>query len=360
MKPTQADSTFSARTATGIAVFAALIMLLHAFALRYTPDDALISFRYALNIAHGNGPVFNIGQHVEGYTSRLWVFTLGALRSIGLPIESTALILSLGATVLAVLLLPSLSRRLGYSFWGLDALLLAANTSFAVWAGASMEMPVFAFFLVLAALAFVSEKRPWLNGMLFATLALVRPEGIIFGGLGVVFALRPVIKREPNALKNWIVFFLIFVAPVVAHLLWRLSYYGYPLPNTFYVKTGFTLAQAWRGATYLGGRGCWTVSRSTIPAVIAWFDHSPRWQAVLRRSWTRYVSRIRGCCRWRLDGEFPGYHARHALHRSLRRSGLATNWLEAESVLARPCVSHRSRLCRAGNPNFGFYAVVLD
>src|SRR5438105_2557104 len=35
-------------------------------------DDAYISFRYAWNFAHGQGLVFNPGEHVEGFTNLSW------------------------------------------------------------------------------------------------------------------------------------------------------------------------------------------------------------------------------------------------------------------------------------------------
>ena len=36
-------------------------------------DDAMISMRYAWNLAHGNGLVWNPGERVEGFTNPLWV-----------------------------------------------------------------------------------------------------------------------------------------------------------------------------------------------------------------------------------------------------------------------------------------------
>jgi len=36
-----------------------------------TSDDPLITLRYAANVVHGLGPVFNAGQRVEGFTSPL-------------------------------------------------------------------------------------------------------------------------------------------------------------------------------------------------------------------------------------------------------------------------------------------------
>ena len=37
----------------------------------YSSDDPFITLRYAANLVHGLGPVYNPGQHVEGFTSPL-------------------------------------------------------------------------------------------------------------------------------------------------------------------------------------------------------------------------------------------------------------------------------------------------
>src|SRR2546428_487360 len=45
---------------------------LQASRLGWTTDDAYISFRYADNLVHGRGLVFNVGERVEGYSNFLW------------------------------------------------------------------------------------------------------------------------------------------------------------------------------------------------------------------------------------------------------------------------------------------------
>src|SRR5262249_43827913 len=80
-------------------------------------DDAFISFRYALNLARGQGLVFNPGERVEGYTNFLWTVLLaaGARLRPHLPQPSTGLALLSPVGTLALLLL--LGRRL---FAGLE------------------------------------------------------------------------------------------------------------------------------------------------------------------------------------------------------------------------------------------------
>ena len=66
---------------------AMLAGLAHAVSLRWTCDDAFISFRYARNLVRGNGLVFNVGEAVEGYTNFLW--TLGVAVGMLLGVEPT-------------------------------------------------------------------------------------------------------------------------------------------------------------------------------------------------------------------------------------------------------------------------------
>ena len=39
-------------------------------------DDAYITFSFSKNLAHGHGPVFSLGERVEGYSNFLWMVLL--------------------------------------------------------------------------------------------------------------------------------------------------------------------------------------------------------------------------------------------------------------------------------------------
>ena len=51
-------------------------------------DDSFIGYRYATNLEAGEGLVFNPGEHVEGYTSFLWVVLawVGRVTRVPLPV----------------------------------------------------------------------------------------------------------------------------------------------------------------------------------------------------------------------------------------------------------------------------------
>src|SRR5512142_2264485 len=45
-------------------------------------DDAMISMRYAWNLSHGNGLVWNAGEYVEGYTNLLMTLIMTAATAL--------------------------------------------------------------------------------------------------------------------------------------------------------------------------------------------------------------------------------------------------------------------------------------
>jgi hypothetical protein len=57
-------------------------------------DDAYITFRYAQNIAEGNGFVYNIGEHIQGTTTPLFTLLLSLARLLGFDIPASSVFLS--------------------------------------------------------------------------------------------------------------------------------------------------------------------------------------------------------------------------------------------------------------------------
>ena len=216
-------------------------------------DDAFISFRYVRNLVEGHGLVFNHGEYVEGYTNFLWVLELAAIWSLlGIPPEQAAPVLSVIWTVgtLAAMLwwvyrLPGVSHRglVGWMALGL----VCSSATVAVWTSAGgVSTRQFTFLLVVAvALLSVHGTRRW--GLLAASLSLglaelTRPEGLLLGGLCLGgFAVCQMARERRLRLascvrRNLAVMGGPFAFVVTGHYLWRYSYYGEWLPNTYYAK----------------------------------------------------------------------------------------------------------------------------
>src|SRR5688572_25768321 len=58
-------------------------------------DDAMISMRYAYNLAHGLGPVWNAGERVEGFTNPLWVGIMALIHLLPLGLNQTGLVVQI-------------------------------------------------------------------------------------------------------------------------------------------------------------------------------------------------------------------------------------------------------------------------
>lgn len=228
---------------------AAAVLLVQVMAYDWKLDDAYITFAYARNWVEGHGIVFNIGERVEGYTCFLWVVLCALGLWLGFPIEpwSTALGTAFGVGTLWACagltkeFLPTERRFLA----PVAALLLAAWPPFAWWSASGMETTLFAFLVTSTLWSYVrTEGRGLLSPVLLALAAMTRPEGWLLAALLSLDAVR---------LQGWrgARFGLTFAALFGPYFAWRVWYYGYLLPNTFYAKVGSTADQVARGVVYL-------------------------------------------------------------------------------------------------------------
>src|SRR3990172_8780796 len=100
--------------ALSVAVVAgAAIFLIHGRAFfNHLADDAFITLRYSRNLADGQGPVWNAGERVEGYTAFLWMLLNAGFARAGLNVVAGALALSFLVLVASLLLVVGLWRGL--------------------------------------------------------------------------------------------------------------------------------------------------------------------------------------------------------------------------------------------------------
>ena len=69
-----------------LVVYGACVLYQRRLVGPFVIDDTFIFLRYAEHLATGEGPVFNPGERVEGFTSFLRVVLLAAAQNLGLPI----------------------------------------------------------------------------------------------------------------------------------------------------------------------------------------------------------------------------------------------------------------------------------
>ncbi|HEY0633261.1 MAG TPA: hypothetical protein VGC98_14490 [Thermoleophilaceae bacterium] len=211
-------------------------------------DDAMISMRYAHNLADGHGLVWNAGQDVEGYSNFLWTLWMSLLHLVGLPDRSVSVLVmvtSAGLLLATLLVVRRLCALLapGRPLVGALAMLMTALFyPLSFWALRGMEVGLAAFLTALAALLVLELRAEWsaarcwaLAGVLGAAV-LTRDD--LFVPCAIVLAFvawqfPPYSRRRTLLIVGGTV-----VAVIAGHELLRLAVYGDALPNTYYLKLG--------------------------------------------------------------------------------------------------------------------------
>jgi hypothetical protein len=240
------------------ALFVAAAFVAIGFQLldRCLDDDAFISFRYARNLVRGDGLVYNAGERVEGYTNFLWTLVCAAAIAAGAEPATASQFLGLAFGVATLFSLVWIARRGGAGRSSVVApACVVALLPFTVEHLIGLEMPLFVFLVVLGVFLHSTESRPrgsFATGAVFALAAMTRPEGMMIFGLSLAVDAWPLLRRRTPPWRRLFARaggFVVFFAPYFA---WRYAYYGFPFPNTYYVKTGTGLELVELGARYVG------------------------------------------------------------------------------------------------------------
>jgi hypothetical protein len=223
-------------------------------------EDAYISFRFARNVATGDGWTFNRGEPgVEGFSNAAWTGLLAAVAgSEPERMPATAAALGAGLQALTLLLVAWIACRLGAYSW-LPALLLAGNAAVARNACSGLETPLASLLVTLVAWLWLTEeprglRGPALTSAACALLAATRAEGFgLFLALTAFRALAtPRNGRSPALDRAWL---LPFAAGFGALTLWRLAEFGAAIPHVYFARLveerGGLLERLGPGALYM-------------------------------------------------------------------------------------------------------------
>jgi arabinofuranosyltransferase len=238
-----------------------LLFSLHVYWLNCVAEDAYITYRYARHLADGHGFVWNIGDPpVEGFTNFSWVLLSAAAYRLGADLPRLTQAIGLLAGVITLLYTHRFSRRilrLGRPASLFITFLCAAAGPLACWAGSGMETAFFGLWVVVAVFHLsraVGSDSPAdvaiaAVSLFFATLT--RPEGVgVFVILAGGWLVLSWAGERRKRLRTLLLFVGIYLPLFGAYFAWRYSLFGYPLPNTFYAKTGGGPAQYRRGLVY--------------------------------------------------------------------------------------------------------------
>lgn len=220
----------------GLSAFAHLITYSHL------GEDAYISFRYAQQLASGNGIVFNIGEPSEGYSNLLWVWLLAAAEFLGARMDLAARVLSVAF----------LCGAMGAAWWCVPRVTPGSPRWMALWCAAAvgfhpllryhldrgLETVTYASCLGMGLLIAAGAGRWWLVGICGAAATLLRPEGVGFAWLIAVPVLVRILGDGSRraALIETLKVLALPTGAFLGQLLFRRVVYGVWLPNTVYAK----------------------------------------------------------------------------------------------------------------------------
>ncbi len=222
---------------------------------KFLTDDAFIAFRYVSNSILGHGYVWNPEpfRPVEGYTSFLWVAILDVVwRAFGIKPPQAANVLSLlfsfGTMLLMVLALWRMKlneqlEKLRFTLIGIALAGLLLNTTFLTWTSSGLETALFNFCITAWIVLVITGSQTghtWRLAVTGAAAAtyLARPDGIVVVlSTILLMGLSYLGDRSKGRFGvRWILSVSPLLIPPV-HILWRKSFYGEWLPNTYYAKS---------------------------------------------------------------------------------------------------------------------------
>jgi len=219
-------------------------------------DDAMISMRYAWNFSHGSGLVWNPGENVEGYTNFLMTLIMSVAtlilneRFAVLAIQIFGIFTVVGVVWQATKLYSTVTVNEPNELLAtLFPLLVFLYYPLSYWSLMGMETGLVTF-LILSSfnllLRYETENK--LSNLAMSALSasaayLTRPDAVL-----VIIPISLFLITRDTKIKDRMFDILkfggVFALIPLAHLLFRYSYYGDILPNTYYLKlSGLTTAK---------------------------------------------------------------------------------------------------------------------
>ncbi len=244
----------------------ALLLLVGAVAalswhLRFVVDDALISARYAWNLVHGHGLVYNIGERVEGYTNFLWVLLSAVPIALGFDAITSMQLMGI-ACLCATLVTNYAAARWIFNSKILPfvaVVALGTNLTFLKFGTSGLETQFQTFLFMLTMYFLVRQGRERsisyryplaLSGILTLALLTRMDSGLLAVVAGTTLFFRywryGISLVSARMLRLVGVFLVPVVVVVGSWLVWKYAYYGDIFPNTVHTK----ITDTFRGLFY--------------------------------------------------------------------------------------------------------------
>jgi hypothetical protein len=228
-------------------------------------DDANIFFTYAENLASGNGISYaHNAERVEGFTSMLWmlicalIFFIGQ-KEIGVLVVSICIMLFTQWILINVICRFAVQK--GKKAWPYVCgylVLIACSPAYITWMTISL-MDTCLWGLFIASMTFFvifppkSNLEKFIAAIPFIFAPMSRPEGMLVAPLLIALLWIRSYSLGLNYITRYCIklFYLMFFLLGLLTA-FRLMYFGYPFPNTYYAKVSPSIIyNLWEGMKYL-------------------------------------------------------------------------------------------------------------
>ncbi|MGB1287390.1 MAG: hypothetical protein ACPG7F_12705 [Aggregatilineales bacterium] len=217
------------------------VLLMQEFRL----DDSFITYRYAQNLAAGNGLIYNIGENILSTTAPLYAIVLALLSLLVADFHILGGIFGTVCIAAGASLLFGLLKK--HPLWIRGWAGLAYVLATPLWLALGMETPLWLALVLLAVT--LADNRNWLFAGLCMGLAMLsRPDAVLPGLLLGFTVIGFAINQRGTTGRWWRPVFAYGLAaaiPVMLFYGWAWMTYGSPFPATLSAKS----AQAVVGVT---------------------------------------------------------------------------------------------------------------
>ena len=214
-------------------------------------DDAMISMRYAWNLSHGFGLVWNSFEYVEGYTNFLMTLFMalatlsGDKSSAVFIIQFFGIFLILGIAIVSKIIAEKFVEdeySHNVSFVGFFTFICCLSYyPLVYWSLMGMETGLLTILLltsILFAFSYLTQKKERLLPILAINLGLLfltRNDTLIYALIILVFIFWRMDKTRKGS-KWFLISLSLFILILVGYEAFRYYYYNELIPNTYTLK----------------------------------------------------------------------------------------------------------------------------
>lgn len=243
-------------------------------------DDAMISMRYARNLAEGFGLVWNPGEFVEGYSNLLWVIWMAVLHLIHLHVSKISLLVLISGAVILILnllVVKSLAEKLSndsFTVTVLSMIFTAFYYGLVFWTLRGMEVGFLTLLLNYTVMLIFNLQDGFSNNnfvkliFVLSCILLLRADSLIF----IIFFLFYFYFTVQPENKNKVFLMLVvsMSGVIIAQTIFRIIYYEDFLPNTYYLKLSEIpiLSRLLAGLLILGQNYLYNLTAIILPVVL--------------------------------------------------------------------------------------------